>query len=281
MVSGIVTIMKSALRMYFYGWLKEHQFKHERSMSKWTLKIAIYMTASCTWLMLFLIQCFAWHHEKLGGVHSAKTEPGRIKAMDGISILLVNRHDFDHDEETRHISSYFSHDIQYCNSTNRISFSNDTSDETWVRPILVANISDIIATSDKGYTMTYGCHKNNAINNTFFLSQCKNADWLKFKFFYNYQLRKRYHQPFGEIRYNIATFSQNNCEPLTGALKNDWELHYFRIFLDSSTSNATDIQPTSGYNKTVDCVPAYLEQAWVQLCFPPIPKFDPSLDVCG
>ena len=281
MIAGVVTILKSALRMYFYGWLKERQFKYERSMYKWTLKIAIYITASCCWLMLVLIQCFAWHHERQGGVHSASTVTGRIHAMDGVSILLVSRHDFDHDDQTRHIGSYFSHDISYCNATCRISFSNDTSDETQTRPILVANISAIIATAGNGYTVTYGCHSNNAMNNTFFLSQCRNAESLKFTFFYSYQPWKRYHQPFGEIRYNIARFSQNDkCEPLMRDLSEEWELHYFRIFLDNRISNITEVSPTSGFTNSTDCVPAHLEQAWEQVCFPPVPNFDPLLNVC-
>ena len=306
MSGGLVTLVKSALRMYFYGWLKESRFKCERSPYRWTLKIAIYMTATSTWLMVFVIQCFAWQRGQTGGVHSAETGGSRLDAMRGISILLVGGRDFNHADRSRHIGSYFTHRIRYCPSANRISFSNDTGDASRTRPVLATDVSDVMA-SAAGYRVVYGCHGDYAGNVTLVLAPCPGngtPSALMFRFRYERGSRRKRHQPYGEIRYNVATLIGDRCRHLDRPMKDDWQLHYFRIVRDRRLVNETDTADTAGTQDTFHgdtpaagdtqdthedtqdtdnngCVDARLEQAWVQDCFPPIPHYDHQLDVCG
>lgn len=93
MACVLLALLNTALRLYFYNWVKEWRFKMEKTDLQSTVKSAIYAMTSGFWLMLFATACFTWSHEEAGDrkamMMSAGKEQQSAAFFAGVSILLL------------------------------------------------------------------------------------------------------------------------------------------------------------------------------------------------
>ena len=256
----VTALLSTTMRMYFYGWAKEYQFKYERSTYRVTLKVALYVTASVVWIMLFLVCCFTWNHARLSSAEFA-TQELKLKLMNGTSVFLIKMPEEDPFGKYGKVRNWSLTDMD----------SVEDVENNW----LVRDLDNVIKAAGQKAMRTYSCTKGDP-SRKIPICHRHNTKEVKFLFYYRNKSFMTSRSPFGELKYNYAPVKTNGtCVYQTEDLPPDWFLYFLvpdlgGYYTDADLFNSTRppaaIQATTPWgNRT--CVIAK-------------PRFDRHLNPC-
>ena len=247
--SGLFALINTGTRLYFYGAFKEYKFKYERTMIRNTLKIAVYVTASALWLMLFFTQVFTWQHVATGNQAQTGRPITASNVTSGVSLLLMKQPPFR---------------VMPCHK-----FTNKSAEGVLEKeglhghaPWLIEDVSQMINSQDD-VIKDFPCDTKRSLT----LQGCREeAEKVRFVFHYDSHVH-----PYGRLNYHLASISNNGtkCQPL-GALADGWALYYVTMtFLNPNM--------TVGGEEAGDML---VSSAWPHTCRSPIPGYERKLNPC-
>ncbi len=298
-LAGCVAMIKSGVRMYFYGWFKERYFKYERTMLRWTIKAAIIVSASGPYFIHFLIQCFTWHHATMAAPNSA------LSGSPPISIFLINSEEVPV-SKYGHVTNFsIAVDNQLMGIPKNVSKPDLDLGNQW----LVEDIRTLASLPDPFLTAYYDCQ--NTVTHASYETKpdvtpkihlyrfqhpptCTSKSKLKFIFRYERNLGTSKRQPFGEIQYGVAQIGvkQDQCyelesSPFEGG---KWQLKFLRASVYNNTISK-DVNEDNAYAIEEDLVPLEvteplfskamsLDSPWQETCVLPELHFSRYISVC-
>ena len=265
MLAGLFGMLSCSCRMYVYGWIKEKLFKFDRNMVSWTIKIATYVSASTLVFIYFIVQCFtltrAGHSEGLWWTGGGSGSDGKEGGMTtGVSIVLFSPQSIATLE-------------QFGPLNGSINSALAKQSLAWDKPWLVRDISEVINAGENGLTAYYDCDQF-ALESPV---ECAGITRLLVKFVYAQQSWDA-HQPYGQLRYNVATGSRrrshgnatltvSRCSELRTRLADSWKPLLLTVFVTKANDEAKEQLVTA-------------RQPWTKCCRPIDLYYDADIPVC-